>query len=160
MIVNRRRETKNMMKLILDRGLKSKKYSWISVKDLCRGIVIAAACDWKKFSQHSYFITHPKTITDIELIESTAQVLKKRGFIFPLPHCFLQLVSMIADRIPALHQPLQSLGPDRIKEILPACWVANGSSFQSDTKWQAEQTLLEALEETKEWLETQKGYRL
>jgi len=133
-------------------GVKPKEYSWISVDDLCEALLLAASVDWKKFSPFPYFVTNPQSITDLELIQTTADVLKKRGLTLRLPHFLLQLVSLIVDRIPALHQPLQSLGPDRIKEILPQRWVADGTLFQIHFEWKPEKTLRETLEETNEWL--------
>lgn len=133
-------------------GFQTKHYSWIAVDDLCRALLLAATHDWKKISRRNYFITSTQSITDLELIATTAEVLKKRGLTLPLPHFFLQTISLIADRIPALHQPLQSLGRDRIKEILPNRWVADGSEFQRDFQWQAEKSLRETLEETARWL--------
>jgi len=134
-------------------GLQPKEYSWIAVEDLCEALLIAAMSDWEKISPSPYFVTNSQSITDLELIQTTAQVLKKRGITLPLPHFLLQTLSLIADRIPALHQPLQSLGPDRIKEILPQRWTADGSQFQRDFEWKPEKTLRETLEETAKWLE-------
>lgn len=133
-------------------GIKPKEYSWISVDDLCEGLVIAANGNWKKLSPFPYFITSPDFITDVELIETTATILKKKGITLPLPHFLLQSISLIADLIPALHQPLQSLGPDRIKEILPQRWVADGTLFQTHFEWQAEKTLHETLVATAQGL--------
>ena len=57
----------------------------------------------------------------------------------------------IADKIPALHKPLQSLGRDRVKEILPSRWVVDGSDFQRDFSWKSQATLHETLQQTAAW---------
>ncbi len=74
-----------------------------------------------------------------------------RGITLPLPHLAIQLLSMLVDKIPALHQPLQSLGRDRVKEILPRRWILDGSDFQRDFDWQPRTTLQESLQETANW---------
>lgn len=132
-------------------GLRAKEYSWISIDDLCEAILLIVDIDWKKSFPFSYFISSSQSITDLELISTTAAVLKKQGVTLPLPHFFLQMISNIADQIPALHKPLQSLGRDRIKEILPQRWVIDGSEFQRDFKWSPQKTLHETLEETATW---------
>ncbi len=133
-------------------GLKPKEYSWIEVGDLCDALLIAATRDWKEPSAQPYFIAHSQIITDLELIQTAAEVLQKRGVTLPVPHFLLQSISLVADRIPALQQPFQSLGRDRIKEILPQRWVTDGTRFQHHFGWQAQKTLREALEETARWL--------
>lgn len=136
-------------------GLKTKTYSWISVDDLCEALLTAATVDWKKLAPHPYFITHHQSITDLELIQTVATILKKQGLTLRLPHFLLQFISLIVDRIPALYQPLQSLGRDRIKEILPQRWIIDGTLFQTHFKWQPKKTLQETLEETAVWFKSQ-----
>lgn len=134
-------------------GFQTKTYSWIAVEDLNDALLTAAKSDWKNStSSKPYFICHSQTITDFELLQTVALVLKKRGFTLPLPHRILQLLGVMIQYIPLLHQPLQSLGPDRIKEILPGRWVSNGALFEKDFQWQAQKNLRETLEKTAAWL--------
>ena len=132
-------------------GFEPKHYSWIAVDDLCRAILLAAKSDWKKLPYNNYFISSDQTITDLSLIQTTADVLGARGITLRLPHSMIQLVSLIADKIPALHKPLQSLGRDRVKEILPSRWVVDGSDFQRDFSWKSQATLHETLQQTAAW---------
>ena len=133
-------------------GIQIKHYSWIAVDDLCRGILMAAKSDWKKLPFHNYFIASNETITDLSLIQTTADVLGSSGITLRLPHAMIELISFVADKIPALHKPLQSIGRDRVKEILPQRWVADGSEFQRDFEWRPQTSLRETLEQTADWL--------
>ncbi len=133
-------------------GFQSKHYSWIAVDDLCRAILTAAKSDWKKLPHHHYFVASNETITDLSLIQTTADILRTSGITLRLPHTLIQLISLVADKIPVLHKPLQSLGRDRVKELLPNRWVADGSDFQRDFEWKPQKTLRETLEETAQWL--------
>jgi nucleoside-diphosphate-sugar epimerase len=136
-------------------GRALKHYSWIDVDDLCQAILRAAQSNWT--TAHPYFVTSEETITDLELIETTAAILQARGITLRIPHGIIQLISSIADRIPALHQPLQSLGPDRVKEILPSRWVVDGAPFRRDFQWRAQRGLCETLTETARWLDEQRS---
>ena len=137
-------------------GFQIKHYSWIAVNDLCRAILITAKSDWQKLPHHNYFVASNETITDLSLIQTTADVVGARGITLRLPHAMIQWVSLIADKIPSLHKPLQSLGRDRVKEILPQRWVADGSEFQRDFDWKPQKSLLETLEETARWLKVKR----
>jgi nucleoside-diphosphate-sugar epimerase len=131
-------------------GLQPKHYSWIDVDDLCRAILTTSQSNWP--TSLPYFLTSDQTITDLELLATTAAVLKTRGMTLRLPQAVIQWISFIADQIPALHQPLQSLGRDRVKEILPQRWVADGSKFRRDFEWKPKSTLRETLERTALWM--------
>ncbi len=137
-------------------GLQTKYYSWIAVDDLCRALLIAAKHDWKKLPHNNYFVTSNETITDLSLIEMTANVLKAHGMTLRVPHTIIQLISAIADKIPALHKPLQSLGRDRVKEIMASRWVADGSEFERDFDWKPECSLEHVLQQTAAWLQKEK----
>ena len=134
-------------------GLLTKKYSWIAVDDLCRALLIAAKSDWGSLPYHHYFLASDQIITDLELLKTTADVVGARGITFRLPHSVIKLISALADKIPALHQPLQSLGPDRVKEILPQRWVVDGSDFQRAFNWQPTVTLRQSLAAAHAWLD-------
>ena len=133
-------------------GFATKEYSWIDVGDLCRAILTAAKADWRILPERLYFLSSNQTITDRELLKTAAMAVGTRGITLPLPHMAIQLLSMLVDKIPALHQPLQSLGRDRVKEILPRRWIVDGSDFQRDFDWQPTTTLQESLQEAANWV--------
>ncbi|MFZ4116787.1 MAG: NAD-dependent epimerase/dehydratase family protein [Chthoniobacterales bacterium] len=133
-------------------GFATKEYSWIAVDDLCQALLSAAAKDWRTLPQHLYFLTHPKIITDVELLETTAAVVKAHGITLRLPHAVIQLISAIADRIPRLREALPSLGRDRVKEIFEKRWVVDGSAFEQDFEWKATASLCETLKQTASYL--------
>lgn len=135
-------------------GLQKKQYSWIAVDDVCEAILLAAKSDWSKLPARIYFVTHSKMITDLELLEAAAAVVKARGINVRLPHSIIQLISIMADKIPRLREALPSLGRDRVKEVFEQCWVVDGSAFERDFHWQAHRGLTETLEQTAAWIST------
>lgn len=134
-------------------GLQAKYYSWIAVDDLCCALLIAAKSNWTNLPHNNYFVTSNETITDLSLIKTTAAVLKAHGITLRVPHTIIQLISAIADKIPALHKPLQSLGRDRVKEILASRWIVDGSEFERDFHWKPVSSLQKTLQETAAWLQ-------
>lgn len=139
--------------LRLKPGMKPKHYSWIDVDDLCGALLIAAKSDWKQLSHQLYFLTADTTITDLTLLQTTASVLKAHGITLRAPHLLIRFLSFFADAIPALRQPLQSLGRDRVKEIMPQRWVVDGSEFRHDFEWIPRASLEQSLQKTAAWLD-------
>ncbi|MFI0347880.1 MAG: NAD-dependent epimerase/dehydratase family protein [Chthoniobacterales bacterium] len=134
-------------------GFRTKIYSWIDVGDLCEAILIAAKADWRKLPYQYYFLSSHQTITDRELLNTAAKAIGARGITLPLPHAAIQLLSALIYKIPALHQPLQSLGRDRLKEIIPRRWIMDGSDFERDFNWKPTTTLEESLKQAAVWIE-------
>ncbi|MGH8046059.1 MAG: NAD-dependent epimerase/dehydratase family protein [Chthoniobacterales bacterium] len=128
-------------------GFAPKSYSWIAVHDLVRGIfaglgqsaaIPLAACA-------------PDPITDLELIETAALVLDRRGKTLALPHLFIRGVSAFVDAIPALRESTPSLTRDRARDIFADRWVADGSDFRARFASGPFATLRDTLAETAEW---------
>ncbi len=128
-------------------GFFKKEYSWIAVDDLCRALLLAAKQEWRKLSGQLYFVANQKSITDLELLETTAALLKSPGVTLRLPHFIIKFLSMILDQIPALQDAYPSLGRDRVKEMLEQRWVVDGSAFEKDFSWIATKSLPQVLEE-------------
>ena len=137
-------------------GFQKKHLSWLAVDDLCEAILIASKQDWSSLPQRIYFVTHPHAITDLELLNTAAAVAHARGINLPLPHIIIQLISILADKIPNLREAMPSLGRDRVREIFAKRWVIDGSAFERDFHWKAHRELYETLEETMIWLQQSK----
>lgn len=137
-------------------GFFTKEYSWIDVDDLCQAILIVAKASWSSLPYHQYALSNSTTITDRELLKTASKAVNASGITIPLPHLLIQLLSSLVYKIPSLHQPLQSLGRDRVKEILPQRWLVDGSEFERDFQWHATTTLGVSLQQAASWLEQKK----
>lgn len=137
-------------------GFATKEYSWIDVDDLCEALLVAAKADWSRVAFPYYNLAYHQTITDRELLKTTASVVGRRGIILPLPHFIIRFISGLIYKIPALHQSCQNLGRDRMKEMLYHRWVMDSSAFERDFNWQATTSLDESLQKTAAWLATHK----
>jgi nucleoside-diphosphate-sugar epimerase len=136
-------------------GMRSKQYSWIAVDDLCTALLTAATASWEgtKFLQ-PFYLTAAQLITDKELLAGTAYALRCRGVTLPVPQVMITWASLLIDAVPAWRDAVPSLGRDRVCEMLPQCWVADGKPFAELFSWRPRRNLEETLHATVEWLES------
>ena len=138
-------------------GLRPKKYSWISVDDLCDAILAASLAQWpgaQSFDQ-SYYLSGKRTITDTELLITAAGALGRRGVPLPVPQLLIRLAAHAIDAVPAWRGAVPSLGRDRVREILPDRWVCDGEGFGLRFDWRPLRELDETLRETAAWFQAQ-----
>jgi nucleoside-diphosphate-sugar epimerase len=141
--------------LRLKPGFSPKHYSWVDVGALCEAI-LKAASDPEKCEQHGpLYLAGEGTITDTELIATTAEVIGSRGMILPLPHAAIRVASLAVDAVPAWRAAAPSLGIDRVREILPGRWVCDADPFRKAFGWSQARSLRETLAETAAWLKRQ-----
>ncbi len=110
-------------------GLQPKTYSWIAVSDLVRAL-LAALHDPTWESASPLGACGPDTITDLDLIETAAAVLHRRGRSLPVPHALVRALSAVVDAVPSLRAAAPSLTRDRAREIFADRWVIDGAEFQ------------------------------
>jgi nucleoside-diphosphate-sugar epimerase len=137
-------------------GFAPKHYSWIDVGDLCDAILavaMVAPADWEKHGP--FYLGSEQLITDSELIATAAEVIDARGITLSVPQVAIQLASLVIDAVPAWRAAAPSLGRDRVREILPSRWVAEGTPFAEHFGWSHRRTLAETLAETAAWLQGQ-----
>jgi nucleoside-diphosphate-sugar epimerase len=135
-------------------GFKPKHYSWIAVEDLCEALLEAAVSPWPT-QQRPLYLTSIGVITDTRLIEHAGEVINTRGVTLSLPHAAIRGVSWMMDVIPALRDVAPSLGPDRVREILPNRWVCDGGEFERHFDWRPRRDFSETLQATAAWLRSQ-----
>lgn len=129
-------------------GFRTKRYSVLSVEDLCEAILTALD---KPAPRRIYFVAHRDVITDRELLKDAASVCGQRSRIVAVPQWALKLASRLVDHIPTWRTTIPSLSVDRAKEIWPDRWVVNSSAFEKDFGWVARQPFRQALERTRDW---------
>ncbi len=131
-------------------GRRPKSYSWIAVRDLVRSIFTALSGEeWRPAPP--LFVCAPNPITDVELIETAAQVVEGRGVNLAVPHFLLRGAAPLIDRVPALRAAAPSLTRDRVREIFPDRWVVDGAEFRARFAPGPFATLHETLAETHAW---------
>jgi nucleoside-diphosphate-sugar epimerase len=131
-------------------GLAPKTYSWIAVRDLVRGILAALHSNAEAPSA-PLAACAPDSITDTQLIETTAAVLGRRGRTLAMPHLVVRGLSSVVDAIPPLRAATPSLTRDRARDIFADHWVVDGSEFRTRFAAPPFASLRETLAETAEW---------
>lgn len=139
--------------LLFKPGIQSKRYSFISIKDLIGAIFAAleADVDWELVRGKHFFVASNAPITDRYLLKSAARVSEKRGMIVTVPHSVLWGVSRVIDTIPTWRATVPSLSVDRAKEIWPRRWVISSKAFQSRFGWKPNEDFLTTLNDTRDW---------
>lgn len=132
-------------------GFQPKYYSWIAVDDLCEALLVAASSPWTD-AQSPLYLSSAKSITDIQLLATAAEVIASRGMTLRVPQAAIQFLSMILDAVPAWREAVPSLGRDRVREILPDYWICDGGDFEKIFNWQPLNDLTETLRSTAEFL--------
>jgi len=132
-------------------GLRTKSYSWIAVSDLVRSMLRALQSpDWPTLAGPLPACA-PEPITDLELIETAAAVMNRRGLTLALPHPLVRAFSALVDAVPPLREAAPSLTRDRAQEIFPDRWVLDGEEFRARFADGPFAMLRDTLAETHAW---------
>ena len=138
-------------------GLRAKHYSWIAIDDLCDALLATASNEWPtdRNAPQNFYLEGKGRITDTQLLTTAAEAIGSRGVPIPVPQSLIRLASLVIDAVPSWREIVPSLGLDRVKEILPERWIADGREFSEKFNWQPRRGLTETLRETAEWLQAQ-----
>jgi len=136
-------------------GFAPKQYSWIAVDDLCDAILTTTVKGWPCGKDSAYYLSSGGIITDVQLLATAAEGIGCRGVTLPVPQALIQLLSLLLDAVPSWRDLIPSLGPDRVREILPDRWVIDDREFSKLFDWQPRHELSETLKRTARWLEAQ-----
>ncbi len=132
-------------------GFLSKRFSFVAAADLCRAIFTVLENDTKFLQCRIFYISHPESISDRELIECSGKLLGKKGLVLPLPHNIVQAVAFFVDAFPALRNAVPSLTRDRVREIWPNCWIVHGDRFEKMFHFHCKVGLEESLSDALKW---------
>jgi nucleoside-diphosphate-sugar epimerase len=133
-------------------GLHPKFYSWIHVDDLVAGILQMLSGDgWSVQRNRKLYVAAPASIRDVDLVQTAASLLRRRGFLLPLPHPVLGLAARLIDAVPSLRAAAPSLTRDRVREVFPSRWVVDASDFRRSIGERSYVTLEASLAATLAW---------
>lgn len=116
-------------RFIIGPGLnfKNKKYSFINVLDLAQAIKHLTL----EKGSGSYFISHPRSVTFIELIDAINKNMgMKKLFFIPIPHSFLRVIGRILTIFPVTSR----LTSDKVNELIQSNWTCSSRRYLETTK--------------------------
>ncbi|EQC46261.1 NAD-dependent epimerase/dehydratase family protein [Bacteriovorax sp. Seq25_V] len=132
-------------------NFKNKKYSFINVFDLVDAIKYLTI----EKGSGSYFISHPRSITFVELINAINKNMgMKRLFFIPIPHPLLRIVGRILTIFPVASR----LTSDKVHELVQENWICSPKRYLETTnqviKFDLENTVKMTQEdyEARKWL--------
>ncbi len=132
-------------------GLRSKRYSFLAVNDLCAAIFAVLDRDTTALRRRIFYVCHPESFTDRELIECAGRLLGKKGWVLPLPQICVRTAALLIDALPSLRHMVPSLTRDRVREIFPDYWVISGRRFKETFDFHCKTRLADALSDTWKW---------
>lgn len=132
-------------------GLGMKHFSFLAVDDVVEAIFAASEVT----ERGPFYISADRVISDIDLIETAAQVSGGRGVTVRIPQPLVRVLSAVVDLVPAMRRATPSLTRDRAKEIWEDRWVVDSGRFQAASGWAAKVPLDAALREAFEFFRSE-----
>jgi nucleoside-diphosphate-sugar epimerase len=142
------------MGLIPRMGGKDKYLSLIHVKDLARGIIMAAESE--KSSGEIYFITSNKPHSQEEFSRIILKILHKKGIKIPIPISVLKSIAWIGEGIASFTKKPSLMNQQRIIDMKQDYWTCSGNKAKNDFGFNAEISLENGVRETLVWYQENK----
>lgn len=128
---------------------RKKKYSFICVHDLVKGIRQAADAEMGK--NRTYFLSHPDPVPWEELATQIGEHLHIDPTLVPLPNKTADLLGFLgsyASFVPGLPE---TLTPDKAKELKQASWICSPARAREELGFSCSYDLERTLSETIDW---------
>jgi len=130
-------------------GRRQKYLSLIFVRDLIRGIILAA--ERKKSAGKTYFITSPRPYSWDEIARVTLKLFNKRGVQVYIPETVIRGISAISELYSKITLKAPLLNNQKFKEMKQSFWVCSPKRARNDLGFEAKTSLEEGLRETLDW---------
>lgn len=137
------------MGVIPQLGGKDKYLSLIHVKDLVRGIIMAA--EHEQAVGQTYFITSAQPYSWEEISRITLKVLQKKGVKIPVPIVLMKVISSISEGVSTLTKKPALVNHQKIIEIEQDFWTCSPQKAQNELGFSAEIGLENGIRETLIW---------
>jgi len=135
-------------------GGKEHYLSLIHVKDLVRGIIMAA--ESKKAVGETYFITSSKPYSWEEVSKITLKVLQKKGIKLPVPIWIMKGVALISESIAYLLKKPALVNKQKVIDMEQEFWTCSPNKANRDLGFEANINLENGIRETLIWYKEHK----
>ena len=140
--------------LIPQLGGSDKYLSLIHVKDLVRGIMIAA--EHKNSIGKTYFITSPEPYSWEEVSRITLNILQKKGFRVPVPVPLIKTVAALSEGLASLTKKPALVNKQKVIEMEQDFWTCSPDKARKELNFEAEISLENGIRETLIWYKEHK----
>ena len=128
---------------------REKYVSLIYVKDLVRGILLAA--NRKVAVGKTYFLTAPRPYSWEKFGKLILQVMNKKGFRLNVPSILLDGMSLVAEGLSKVTGKASIFGKQRLAELKQDFWVISPHRAKTDLKFETKIPLEQGISETLSW---------
>ncbi|TFH02677.1 MAG: NAD-dependent epimerase/dehydratase family protein [Calditrichales bacterium] len=135
-------------------GGKEKYLSLIHVRDLVRGIIMAAESE--KAVGETYFITSREPYAWSEISRITLKILQKRGFKIPIPIGVMKGIAWISEGISSLTQKPALVNKQKLIDMEQDFWTCAADKAPKELGFGTEISLENGIRETLIWYKEQK----
>lgn len=130
-------------------GGTEKYLSLIHVKDLVRGIIMAAESE--NTIGKTYFLTSRKPYSWEDVARTTLNVLGKKGIKVPVPVTLMRGVAMVSEGIAALTKKPTIVNNQKIIEMKQDYWTCSPEKAREEFGFESEISLEDGIRETLTW---------
>lgn len=130
-------------------GFKESYLSIVHVKDLVRGICLAA--ESKKGVGQTYFIANEDPLSFSETLEGIQKALKVKAIIVRIPIPLFVFAAFLSQLFSKLKGEAVSFNPQKAREISSRFWVCDVSKAKNELGFTSKYSLEQGLAETVSW---------
>lgn len=120
--------------------------SFIAVADLVEAMVQAINNSGQIQGHTPYFVSHSQVITNVELMETIADIMDKKVRILELPKWVLSTTGHLLNGITGVFMTKNPLNESQYQMLAAEAFACSSQKFQDDTGWQAQHDLRSALQ--------------
>jgi len=126
-----------------------KKYSFIHVSDLVRGICRAVSSD--RARNETYFLSHPDPIEWESFLREIGRVLGRDPMILPVPDRMATVLATVGQYVDGLPGLKESFTRDKALEMEQRAWLCSPEKARTHVDFQCSMDFDETVENTVRW---------
>lgn len=134
-------------------GKSEKKISIVHVKDLVRGIILAA--EHKKAENETFFISNKDGCLWTEFDNLIADVMGKKGVFVKVPEFLLDVVAFVSEKIARISGKAAIVNSDKALEMKQKYWLVDSSKAEKILGFVNEINIKDGLRQTYLWYQQQ-----
>lgn len=120
--------------------------SFVAVADLVEAMVSAINNSENIQGHTPYFVSHPQVITNVELMQTMADIMGKKLRIVEVPKWLLYTGGQLLNGITGVFMVKNPLNESQYQMLAAEAFACNSNKLQEDTGWQPQQDLRAALQ--------------
>ena len=134
-------------------GRKEKRISIVHVKDLVRGIILAAK--HKNAENEIFYISNQQNVSVKKFMNLIAQAMDKKGIVITIPEVILDVAAFFSENLTRLSGKVAILNRDKVREMKQQYWLVDSCNAEKKLEFFPEIDIKEGLKQTYLWYQKQ-----